>query len=498
MENPDKLSGTDSALLAGLIKDFPYFQTAYLLYSKSLHNQNSIHYNNQLKITAAYATDRKVLHKLITAKAEPELDKLETEIPSLTKNGTETVVEKTVVPEVKTVPETVIEKPVVTETPVEIPEPINGAEKTSAEVKQATVNETLVVTEKPVEIPEPITVAEKTSAEANKQEKANETPVITEKPVEISGTTSAEAQQETAKTEERPALQRMQEEEAAEEALIETIEAEVKKHTPAVAETVENKAVQEETPVRETAIEIIPDLQKEYLATAADALVELETLYTEPMGENDFVVEGAETEEKVAVVEPAIETIEKPQEEKTKETVEEVEEQPTERVETDFVLNTAQKTGNEEVKAETTVVDDFNNSSPHSFSDWLKHASAAHKEASTAEIEEEKTGEKHEKHGERSSALLSAFDLIDKFIREEPKITRQKTEFYSPVNMAKQSVADDITFVSETLAKIYVLQGNYTKALHAYENLRLKYPEKRLYFATQIKNLRKLINQQKP
>jgi hypothetical protein len=92
---------------------------------------------------------------------------------------------------------------------------------------------------------------------------------------------------------------------------------------------------------------------------------------------------------------------------------------------------------------------------------------------------------------------MNAFDLIDKFIKEEPKMTRPKTEFFSPVNMAKQSVADDITFVSETLAKIYVLQGNYAKALNAYENLRLKYPEKRLYFATQIKNLRKLINQQK-
>ena len=63
--------------------------------------------------------------------------------------------------------------------------------------------------------------------------------------------------------------------------------------------------------------------------------------------------------------------------------------------------------------------------------------------------------------------------------------------------MAKQSVADDITFVSETLAKIFMMQGDYSKALEAYESLRLKYPEKRLYFASQIKKLRKLINQQK-
>ena len=82
-------------------------------------------------------------------------------------------------------------------------------------------------------------------------------------------------------------------------------------------------------------------------------------------------------------------------------------------------------------------------------------------------------------------------------IKDEPKLSPQKTAFYSPVNMAKQSVAEDITFVSETLAKIYVLQGNYAKAIKAYENLRLKYPEKRLYFASQIKNLRKLINQRK-
>ena len=71
---PDNLSGADATLLSGLVKNFPYFQTAHLLYAKSLHNQHSIHYNNQLKITAAYATDRKVLHRLITKQQEPEMD----------------------------------------------------------------------------------------------------------------------------------------------------------------------------------------------------------------------------------------------------------------------------------------------------------------------------------------------------------------------------------------------------------------------------------------
>ena len=125
---------------------------------------------------------------------------------------------------------------------------------------------------------------------------------------------------------------------------------------------------------------------------------------------------------------------------------------------------------------------------PLSFMDWLKHFKS--EERSEEITETEKTAEKSENQ-------LSAFELIDKFIKEEPKLTRQKTAFFSPVNMAKQSVAEDITVISETLAKIYVLQGNFAKAIKAYENLRLKYPEKRLYFASQIKSLRKLINQQK-
>ena len=66
VETPEKMTGTDSVLLGDLIKNFPYFQTAQLLYAKSLHNTNSIHYNNQLRITAVYATDRKVLYRLIT------------------------------------------------------------------------------------------------------------------------------------------------------------------------------------------------------------------------------------------------------------------------------------------------------------------------------------------------------------------------------------------------------------------------------------------------
>jgi hypothetical protein len=48
--------------------------------------------------------------------------------------------------------------------------------------------------------------------------------------------------------------------------------------------------------------------------------------------------------------------------------------------------------------------------------------------------------------------------------------------------------------VSETLAKIFALQGNFSKAIYVYEQLILIFPEKKTFFASQIKNLKKKIN----
>lgn len=80
--------------------------------------------------------------------------------------------------------------------------------------------------------------------------------------------------------------------------------------------------------------------------------------------------------------------------------------------------------------------------------------------------------------------------LIDEFIRQEPRITPNKSAFYSPVNMAKKSVQEPEDLVTETLAKVYAGQGNYAKAIQIYEKLRLKFPEKKLYFAALIQELK--------
>ncbi|CAM1373433.1 hypothetical protein [Tenacibaculum xiamenense] len=54
--------------LKSLVEKYPYFQAARALYLKTLKNNESFKYNNELKVTAAYTTDRKVLFDLITSK----------------------------------------------------------------------------------------------------------------------------------------------------------------------------------------------------------------------------------------------------------------------------------------------------------------------------------------------------------------------------------------------------------------------------------------------
>ena len=113
------------------------------------------------------------------------------------------------------------------------------------------------------------------------------------------------------------------------------------------------------------------------------------------------------------------------------------------------------------IKTETATVD----VNPKSFNNWLKMADGK---------------EKTEKE-ERTSTMIP--------------IEKQKRDFYSPIKKAKESIDENKMPVSETLAKIFILQGNYPKAIYVYEQLILLYPEKKNIFATQIKHLSiKLIN----
>ena len=83
--------------------------------------------------------------------------------------------------------------------------------------------------------------------------------------------------------------------------------------------------------------------------------------------------------------------------------------------------------------------------------------------------------------------------IIDSFIDKKISISKpQKSTFFKPIDVAKESLIENESLVTPTLAKVYLEQGHYDKAISAYTKLCLKYPEKNSLFAKQIKLINKL------
>ena len=81
-------------------------------------------------------------------------------------------------------------------------------------------------------------------------------------------------------------------------------------------------------------------------------------------------------------------------------------------------------------------------------------------------------------------------DLIDKFIATSPKINPSLYDSYT--DAAMDSVQENESLMTETLAHVYVEQKKYKKAITAFTILSLKYPEKSSFFAHQIQAIKKL------
>jgi len=80
---------------------------------------------------------------------------------------------------------------------------------------------------------------------------------------------------------------------------------------------------------------------------------------------------------------------------------------------------------------------------------------------------------------------------IDKFISKKPKLKVDVNESESN-NDREDNLSNQAGYMTETLAKLYLNQKNYEKAIQSYKILILKFPEKNSYFADQIKKIKSL------
>ncbi|HIE45531.1 MAG TPA: hypothetical protein EYP87_05055 [Flavobacteriaceae bacterium] len=124
----------------------------------------------------------------------------------------------------------------------------------------------------------------------------------------------------------------------------------------------------------------------------------------------------------------------------------------------------------------------FSKNDEFSFNEWLDFTP----QKQIKRKKEENKGKKTTKKAQKSNKLKLSdqVNLIENFITKKPKIETSKTQEVKDI--AIESVEENTSIMTETLARVYLEQKKYDKAISAFKILSLKYPEKSSFFADRI------------
>ncbi len=134
---------------------------------------------------------------------------------------------------------------------------------------------------------------------------------------------------------------------------------------------------------------------------------------------------------------------------------------------------------------------DFDKKETHSFAEWLKLTSVQPIDKKTEIASKNTSLDTEKKESEKTLDQKKKFNLIDEFIANNPKI-KPASKNTPTRNLAKENTMPTDELMTETLARVYLAQKNYKKAIQAYNILILKNPEKSGFFADQIRAIKKL------
>ena len=490
INKPDAITEKQTEALGDVLNEFPYFQSARALRLKGLYNQNSFKYNYALKITAAHTTDRSVLFDFITSENFTSIqgkfyERKLRDLLDITVFDSEILLAE----EMKETAET----------------RINPIEQSILDsIKEATG---VVYSEESVQTDEQL-IEQSISI----QEKETETTIF-EEPVKIddipfgSRSILIDApvfyEEEPVKSEELPTNQVIEQ----------SVAIDANENLKDVS--VEFKEIKETAfhPIEESKIIVIPDTSAVVWEEKQNSVeVEIDAIIEEP---NLTVKETATIvfEEAEKTNEATIHLIEESdiisipdttavvwEEEKNSELpIDLIEEQKT------ILINETSKITEKELKSEKVIDEpvkkaeenleigkplDFSVNEKHSFQEWLQLAKPEPIDRTNKAPKEISKAENKPKDRKIDTEKKKKEEIINKFIETNPKIPPIKQTAITPAVQLDINKEENSYLMTETLARVYLEQKKYTKAIQAYEILILKYPEKISFFADRISDIK--------